>query len=409
MKAMQIIGKIRTTLFRGCKVYICLKPQSRRNLNEKLRTANAKYYLQQHSAIIRIPIKILTLLFWPFNSFFNVRKYHSKFAHAINREYGTGKVRQFFAQLYLAWFEFIPCRYYYQFHLFEPMRMRHRDAYLFQRNNHALFTALNGFHSSDVINDKEKFSRFCHVNSIPSPRALAFINKGKVSFKEETKTWQDIVIKPVSGNMGRGVKFAQSANGFFQYDGETLTTDQFLQQIAGESQEEPLLIQERLYSHPQLRALSNDYLASIRMVTFLDDSGTPVYLAALLLLPHDAITISNEGRTYPINAETGEILPPSLLPPLAKNRNKIIEECRQVTGHRLPYWDKAKQLALDAHQLLPEYFSLGWDIAITSDGPVILETNIGWDTDLIQYYHDLPLLDNEFARCAATRLDRLNT
>lgn len=408
MKAMQIIGKIRTTLFRGCKVYICLKPQSRRNLNEKLRTANAKYYLHQYSAIIRVPIKVLTLLFWPFNSFFNLCKYHSKFAHAINREYGTGKVRQFFAQLYLAWFEFIPCRYYYQFRLFDPLRMQHRNAYLFQRNNHALFTALNGFHSSEVINDKEKFSRFCRDNNIPSPKALAFINKGEISFKEEEGTWQDIVIKPVSGHMGRGVKFAQLANGFFQYDEKILTTDQLLQQISGESQVEPLLIQERLYSHPLLRALSNEYLASIRIVTFLNDKGTPAYLAALALLPHDAITISNEGRIYPINAETGEILTPFLLPPLDEDRNEIIKECRQVTGHHLPYWDEAKQLALDTHQLLPDYFSLGWDLAITPNGPVILETNIGWDTDLIQYYHDLPLLDSEFARCAALRLDRMN-
>ncbi len=47
----------------------------------------------------------------------------------------------------------------------------------------------------------------------------------------------------------------------------------------------------------------------------------------------------------------------------------------RVTGRVVPFWRETAQLAVDAHRTLPGRVFIGWDIAITADGPKILEGN----------------------------------
>ncbi|MEO0361800.1 MAG: sugar-transfer associated ATP-grasp domain-containing protein, partial [Pseudomonadota bacterium] len=48
----------------------------------------------------------------------------------------------------------------------------------------------------------------------------------------------------------------------------------------------------------------------------------------------------------------------------------------RITGTKLPFWEEAKALALDAHDRgFREYNLVGWDVAITPDGPMLIEGN----------------------------------
>lgn len=60
----------------------------------------------------------------------------------------------------------------------------------------------------------------------------------------------------------------------------------------------------------------------------------------------------------------------------------------KLQGFRLPMWDKVKQLAMDAHAVLSDIDSIGWDIAITPTGPIIVEANCAWGTVVAQYVFD---------------------
>ena len=48
-------------------------------------------------------------------------------------------------------------------------------------------------------------------------------------------------------------------------------------------------------------------------------------------------------------------------------------------GYQLPYWKEVKELVTNAHLLLPEITTIGWDVAITPDGPVLVEGNDNWE------------------------------
>lgn len=45
---------------------------------------------------------------------------------------------------------------------------------------------------------------------------------------------------------------------------------------------------------------------------------------------------------------------------------------------RIPYFEEALQLAIRAHETMPTIGSVGWDIAITPTGPIIIEGNRDW-------------------------------
>jgi hypothetical protein len=44
----------------------------------------------------------------------------------------------------------------------------------------------------------------------------------------------------------------------------------------------------------------------------------------------------------------------------------------------VPFWEEALQLAMDAALHFKKYRSIGWDIAITEQGPDLLEGNHDW-------------------------------
>ena len=51
---------------------------------------------------------------------------------------------------------------------------------------------------------------------------------------------------------------------------------------------------------------------------------------------------------------------------------------RTLEGAALPLWDQVRELALRAAEAFPEVTVVGWDIAPTAQGAVVVEGNGGW-------------------------------
>lgn len=54
-------------------------------------------------------------------------------------------------------------------------------------------------------------------------------------------------------------------------------------------------------------------------------------------------------------------------------------------GETIPHFAKACALVKRAHALIPEVFSVGWDVVITPGGPLLLEGNDGWSPRALQF------------------------
>ena len=64
----------------------------------------------------------------------------------------------------------------------------------------------------------------------------------------------------------------------------------------------------------------------------------------------------------------------------------------------VPEWDKVVEYVKSLHELFYDLHSIGWDICLTEDGPLIIEGNDNWDTIDAQFYHPgKDLFDKYFA------------
>jgi hypothetical protein len=68
-----------------------------------------------------------------------------------------------------------------------------------------------------------------------------------------------------------------------------------------------------------------------------------------------------------------------------------------IHGTEIPDWSVVLDLARVASGFFPAVKTQSWDIALTADGPVLLEMNWGGDLNLTQLAHGRGVLDGAYA------------
>ena len=194
-----------------------------------------------------------------------------------------------------------------------------------------------------------------------------------------------VVFKRDFGGSGKFVLVFTAAdmNGLQHASGEHWPIDRLLESISAVP---PWLVQSRVTAHPELAALAGcDYAATLRLVTCRRESGRVFLLPATLKLPSTASGVDNFGAgNVAIAVSDDGVLGRGALrldgPPIDRHpaTGALFE------GVTVPQWAAAVEMVRRGHALVPTLRSLGWDVAITPDGPVIIEANTWWGVDVIQ-------------------------
>jgi hypothetical protein len=136
--------------------------------------------------------------------------------------------------------------------------------------------------------------------------------------------------------------------------------------------------------HESIRALSGaETLCTLRIPTCrFPDGRVTVLPFALFKMPTTPEALVNTGAKgaviYPVQLETGR-----LAPGVIRGRNEFFDvqptSGRKATGFEIPLWSEALELCRAAHSdAFPTFPTVGWDVAITREGPVLVEMNIQW-------------------------------
>lgn len=257
--------------------------------------------------------------------------------------------------------------------------------------------------------DKRVFHRVCTAHQLPvvaivaeftAGRARAWPDGGEVSLPRG-----DLFSKPADSLCGEGVaRWIWQESGHYRgEEGQMLTASELCDQLKALSHSSPYLLQQRLTNHPAIASLGPGVLCTARIVTCRERHGQPEHMLSVFRMPSasdvdPADNFSRGGFASPIDEATGALRDAvrKELHYAAVDYHESPHSERAFASYRLPYWPAALDLCLRAHNVFLEFPSVGWDVAITPDGPVLLEGNHDWDVVLAQQAGTRPLGRTKF-------------
>ncbi|HLT42948.1 MAG TPA: sugar-transfer associated ATP-grasp domain-containing protein [Sphingobacteriaceae bacterium] len=141
------------------------------------------------------------------------------------------------------------------------------------------------------------------------------------------------------------------------------------------------LVEEFVVQHKDLMKLSPSGLNTIRIITQLDKNNNVEVLGARLRITVNS-TVDNLAAgniAAPIDLETGIVDGPGVYSDITKP-SEVIHPITKISvlNFKVPYWKETMEMVKKAAMINKHNQSIGWDIAITDEGPELIEGNHDW-------------------------------
>ena len=160
------------------------------------------------------------------------------------------------------------------------------------------------------------------------------------------------------------------------------------------------LLQRPLKPHNNLRQYTGDAIATLRFLLRMD-GGAPVIMRAVVKLPPKGEVADNfwrrDAQLCSIDEKTGKVVAIITNNPTTKGHDSgALEDDQMPVGFQLPDFQIATELVSAAARHFPAIRTQSWDVAMSEEGPVLMELNFGGDLSLVQLAHDKGMLDKEY-------------
>jgi hypothetical protein len=344
----------------------------------------------------------------------------------VQRSFGTPIFRQIVDILLLMMHCGLDAQAYYMLELYRRDRQRKAGAYLTRyETKNGLLTALNhlipkhGRRSN--LSDKAEFDRVAAAHGLPVPRIIAIAAAGHVTWRNRAllASARGLFFKPAVSKGAKGIepfiaigeKAAAGAPLFLSDTGLMLDETDLVAQLIERSTTETMLVQERLENASSVAAFAQRSLIVVRVITCLDALGVPQVTHGMLrvLSKLEPGWPSQAEYGAPVDLMTGEL---GLLASDKREDALDFFTYHPVTGARiagvvLPEWPAVKALAQRAHAVFNDRFVIGWDIAVTPEGAVLIEGNAYPDFAFLQRVHRQPAGESPIGPLLQNGLDRL--
>lgn len=310
---------------------------------------------------------------------------------------------------------------YYAQELYRPERSQDAPHYLTRyETKNGLLWALNNRtrnpYPFNEMKDKQRFAEICARNHIPFPQTLASASDGHVHLLcKPAQLHTSLFCKRQLGMGAMGtMTFAYQPDGtYLDEEGTVLQPQEMLQAIADASKDHALLVQPWLQNHHAIADLAKDSLVTMRVVTWINEAGQPEVTMAMMRvlakLEPQWPDAPDEEYGAPIDLDTGEmgLLTGDNFKTLPLRYETHLITGAPVAGRVLEQWPAIKDVALRAHKAFANRLLVGWDIALTEQGPVVLEGNTNLDVMFLQRVQNKPASLSRFGEIMNFQLREL--
>ena len=172
--------------------------------------------------------------------------------------------------------------------------------------------------------------------------------------------------KPRSGSCGKGIE---------KLDAAGRDPAELYDHLMGTGQ---LVLEEVIRQHEKLNELYPCSINTLRVVTMYDDKADKVaVITTFLRIGNGGRVVDNfnsQGMCSPVDERSGIVR----FNAMDKAKNLYVTHPMTGTvikGFQLPCWEQALDTCRRAARVVPQVRYVGWDIAFTPDGPVLVEGN----------------------------------
>ena len=345
-------------------------------------------------------------LIWPVGLLVAVLWFTARNGFAIRRREHRSLVRQFIDQVRVYLSAGVLPPWYYIFGLYRDGG--DAGAYLQRSETKGGIYPLLRRGVWTELNDKKVFADFCAENRVPHVSYLLYLD-GSASPKSLPDC--DLFVKPANGRGGRGAERWDSVapGEFAGSSDQRLGSQALIEHLQARAERRPIIVQRRVEPHSVLTNLTSGALPTIRVTTCLDERGHPEIVGAVFRMAIGGNrTVDNlhaGGIAANVSLKDGRLSSASDLGIDAALGwlDRHPDTDARITGTTLPLWSETKALAILAHRSFADRVLVGWDIAITKDGPLIVEGNSSPDLDILQRF-GVPVCNSRFGELLAWHL-----
>ena len=307
-----------------------------------------------------------------------------------------------------------PSEYFY-YQLWDPhLSLEEKRCFVGKQAQHRMHVACNDRHWYQTAADKILFHTIMAGAALPVPRVEAITQAGRRLRGARTLDGPDAIAtflrdpanfplfaKPTAGKYSLNVISADAydpaSDELVLFGGarrRVPTTAQTMAEGAG------YIIQPRLRPDAEIEGKFGPRLWSVRLLVFMRSDGPYIHRVVVKIA-----TGGNPADNYwrsgnmlgAIDLASGRIVGVVRGTGAEMTRDEPhLDTGLQVIGFGLPHWTTLCGLTRKAATVFPGIRTQSWDIAVTNQGPVLLEVNFGGDLNLAQLAEGKGVLDDDY-------------
>lgn len=250
----------------------------------------------------------------------------------------------------------------YYYYYFESSSKIQRKSYITRGRNNQYIRKLNNPKYGYIFDDKIKFNE---VFKKYIGRDYIDLRESKLTdFKKFVDKYKTIILKPIDLQCGKNIEKIK------------ITKETNISELYNNCKSKgQFLVEECIVQHDKLNELFNNSVNTLRIVTAIKNGTTTVMFRSIRIGNGDNVVDNfNHGGMYSIINQYGVISKPAI--DKKSNIYKVHPYTgTKIEGFEIPFFDEAINLCIEASKVVPEVGLVGWDVAITPNGPILVEGN----------------------------------
>lgn len=244
---------------------------------------------------------------------------------------------------------------------------------------------LNKVHDLDsqiiLLRDKYLFYKYLASNGIPVAKVFGILDHGKLLTAEMNefdegvfRQKENYFIKSIDGECA---SFVKRVKNFEEYQEVYSQMDHSQRYI----------LQESLVQCDEMNRLNPCSINTLRIVTVKKGDEVSILTALLRVGTQKTGNVDNwAAGGFAIGIEDNGYLKEFgfYKPQYGQKADRHPDTGILFSEFEMPMYEEAKALVCKAHSTLYGIHSIGWDVAFTKDGPVLIEGNDNWEISLMQ-------------------------